>query len=240
MLSALRSAFGFLTVIGKRGSLPTNRTSWFFPIVGLVVGGTVGLVRWGAGNVWSPLVAGVLAVTADLALTGMLHLDGLADSADGLLPHMDRDRRLTVMRTPDVGAFGLGVCVVVLLLRVATLAELDLHGWRVVAACAAIWCAARSMMAVAMAVIPNARVGSLADVFGRSRVGAWGLAPAVALATWSLGAARGLATMAVVVICAAAVGALAKRRVGGITGDTLGAQTLFAETIALLSAAARP
>ena len=72
-----------------------------------------------------PAVAGGLAVAADLALTGMLHLDGLADSADGLLPPLPRDRRLAVMRSPDVGAFGVAAVVSAIGLRWAALAALD-------------------------------------------------------------------------------------------------------------------
>src|ERR687898_796490 len=108
----MRSALGFLTVVA--GAAPPDRRApaWFGP-VGAVLGLAVGGEWWGGGELWPPLIAAVLAVAVDAALTGMLHLDGLADSADGLLPPLDRGRRLAVMAAPDVGAFGVTVVVLV-------------------------------------------------------------------------------------------------------------------------------
>ncbi|MDQ2729862.1 MAG: adenosylcobinamide-GDP ribazoletransferase, partial [Actinomycetota bacterium] len=148
----MRRAFGFLTVVGGARP-PEPATLRWFPMVGAMVGLVVGAVWWGAGRLWPPLVAAVLAVVADLALTGMLHVDGLADSADGLLAPMPRARRLEVMATPDVGAFGVTVVAVVLLARVAGLdatkpAPLLIAG---------LWCASRTLMAAAVTVLPYAR-----------------------------------------------------------------------------------
>jgi adenosylcobinamide-GDP ribazoletransferase len=232
----LKAAFGFLSVIGRRGAVPGTRTSRWFPLVGLVLGAITGLVWWGAGNIWPASLAAVIAVTADLALTGMLHLDGLADSADGLLPHMDRTRRLDVMRAPDVGAFGIGVVVVVLLLRFAALASLGPLRWHGVALLAALWCASRTVMAAAMWLAPNARPdGSLAQIFGRSPAAMWGAPVALVLAAladpWRL---RGSIAVAIAWLVVVGLCALARRRIGGITGDILGAGGILAETIGLL------
>src|SRR5829696_7389425 len=120
-------ALGFLTVAG-RSRPPTRRV----------------LVWCGAANVWPAPVAAAIVVAADLGITGLLHIDGLADSADGLLPHLDRERRLAVMATPDVGAFGVAVVAAVLLLRFAALASTDPDGWKAIAFLAATWCAARA------------------------------------------------------------------------------------------------
>jgi adenosylcobinamide-GDP ribazoletransferase len=244
----VRSAFGFLSVIGRRGSVPDSRTSRWFPLVGLVLGAVVGLVLWGAGNVWSPFLAAAAAVVADLALTGMLHLDGLADAADGLLPHMDRARRLDVMRAPDVGAFGVGVVVMVLALRIGALASFasftSFGGsarWHGVAAGAALWCASRTAMAGAMWLAPNARPdGSLAQVFGRSPGAMWGVPVALVVAvfaddSWWRGPVAVVAVwLTMVTFCG-----LARRRLGGITGDILGAGALLGETVALVVFVAR-
>jgi len=86
----MRRAFSFLTVLG-RGTAPDGATLRWFPVVGLVLGAAVGGVWWGADRVLPPLVAAGVVVLVDLALTGMLHVDGLADSADGLLPHRQFD-----------------------------------------------------------------------------------------------------------------------------------------------------
>jgi adenosylcobinamide-GDP ribazoletransferase len=116
-------------------------------VVGLLVGLAVGLVWRGAGALWAPALAAAVAVAADLALTGMLHVDGLADSADGLLPHLGADdearpRRLAIMAEPTVGAFGVTVVVATLLLRWAALASMAADVWLV----AGLWVLSRSLM----------------------------------------------------------------------------------------------
>jgi adenosylcobinamide-GDP ribazoletransferase len=182
-------------------------------------------------------VAAAIVVAADLALTGLLHVDGLADSADGLLPHLDRARRLEVMAAPDVGAFGVAAVVAVLLLRWAALATtapspLLLGG---------LWCASRTAMAVAARKVPYARPGGLASAFLGGRTLSTALIGAVlatGLAFAGPGVA-GIAAVAGVVVGAAGVVALARRRIGGFTGDVLGASGMVGETTGLLVAAAR-
>ncbi len=115
------SALGFLTVLGG-ARVPDARTMRWFPVVGAGIGGTLALVWVGATQLWPPAIAAALVIAADLALTGMLHLDGLADTADGLLAHLSPERRLEVMRRPDVGAFALAVVPTMLLVRWAALA----------------------------------------------------------------------------------------------------------------------
>jgi adenosylcobinamide-GDP ribazoletransferase len=80
----LIGALAFLTIIG-RGRRPDANQQLWFPVVGAMIGALVGVVWWGAAQWWPPAVTGALAVAADLVITGLLHLDGLADSADGLL-----------------------------------------------------------------------------------------------------------------------------------------------------------
>src|SRR5205085_203816 len=126
----MRRALAFLTPIGGAVPPSPDAVRWF-PIAGLLIGLAVGGVWWGAAQFWSPAVAAALAVVADLALTGMLHMDGLVDSADGLLPHLDRERRLAVMSEPTVGAFGVVVAVAVLLLRWVALASMSADVWLV-------------------------------------------------------------------------------------------------------------
>src|SRR5205823_297141 len=179
--------------------------------------------------VWSPGVAAAVAVTADLAFTGMLHLDGLVDSADGLLPHLPAERRLAVMAAPDVGAFGVAVAGAALLLRWSALSSMH-HS---VALVAGLWCLSRSSMAVIALVLPYARSeGGLASAFlgrgGPLRPAVIGSA-AVAIAVWFAGVAPALGA----VVAAALVAAFARRRIGGFTGDVLGAAGVVAETVGL-------
>ncbi|TMK63295.1 MAG: adenosylcobinamide-GDP ribazoletransferase [Actinobacteria bacterium] len=157
----MREALGFLTVLGGPHELTPRALRWF-PVVGAAVGALVGVVWWSANLVFAPLLAAVLAVAADLLLTGMLHVDGLADAADGLLPHAARERRLAIMRAPDIGAYAVAVVGVVLVTRVAALA----------CGCAGIR-AVRARRGARLAASRNAR-GALAVARDRSRPGSRG------------------------------------------------------------------
>ena len=232
----MRRALAFLTPLFG-ASEPRPDTLGWFPLAGAALGLVVGAVWWGAERVWPATVAAAIVVAVDLALTGLLHVDGLADAADGLLPHLDRARRLEVMASPDVGAFGVATVAGVLLLRWTALAvtapsPLLLGG---------LWCASRTAMAVTARTVPYARPDGLASAFlgGRAlTTAAVGAALAIALAFAGPGLA-GAAAVGGVVVGAVAVVALAWRRIGGFTGDVLGAAGIVGETTGLLVAAAR-
>jgi cobalamin 5'-phosphate synthase/cobalamin synthase len=233
----VRAALSFLTVLG-RSRPPGARTLDWFPAVGALLGVALGAVWWGVDRAWPPEVGAALVVAADLAVTGLLHLDGLVDSADGLLPHLDRTSRLEVMAAPDAGAFGVGVAAVVILCRWAALASLR-PGILLVAG---LWCLSRTLMAVVARTRPYARAGGgLASSFaGRHRpvVSAGGLIVGGALAAgWRWEA--GLAAAGTAVVAGGLVVALAGRRIGGYTGDVLGASAMVAETAGLVVASAR-
>ncbi len=236
----MREAMAFLTVLG-RAAAPSPRAWRWFPVVGAVVGALVGVVWWATGEVLFALPAAVCAVGADLALTGMLHVDGLADASDGLLPHADRPRRLDIMRRPDVGAYGVAVVTVVLLARVAGFATRPAS----IVLVAALWCAARTVVAVTPAWTPYARTGGLASALlgdGAATRAGWlpalALPAAAALAWLAIGIEGAVAVLAVV-LGAVGVLLLARRRIGGFTGDVLGAAIVVGETIGLLVAGAR-
>jgi adenosylcobinamide-GDP ribazoletransferase len=240
---SLRAALAFLTPVGGAAAPGPSSRAWF-PVVGAAVGALVGATRWAAGAWWPALLAGVLAVAVDAAATGMLHLDGLADSADGLLAPMERARRLAVMRQADVGAFGVVTVVLVLALRAGALAALDGDADAVVAV-AALWAVSRAAMAVVPAVVPYARAGGgLATAFGAAR-GPAVVAAAVAVvgggvAVAVVGAPAHLAGGLVGVVAGAAVVVgLARQRLGGFTGDVLGAAGVVGETVGLLVLVAR-
>jgi adenosylcobinamide-GDP ribazoletransferase len=233
----VRRALAFLTSVGGAADPDPRALSWF-PLVGALLGGALGAVWWGAQEMWPPLVAAVVVVAADLALTGLLHVDGLADSADGLLPHAPRERRLAIMAEPTVGAYGVAVVGVVLLLRVAALASLDANVWLLAGA----WSGARTVMAVGARALPYARPGGgLASAFLGGDWRTTGLAGLI-LAV-SLGAIAGGRQPELAVALGLAAGAgvllLARRRLGGFTGDVLGAAGVVTETVALLVASVR-
>lgn len=242
----MRVALAFLTVFGRAAARPDRRALVWFAPVGALVGGIVGLVGWGAAELWPPLVAAGLAVGADAAVTGLLHLDGLADSGDGLLAPMPRARRLAVMATPEIGAFGVVTVVVVVVVRTATLAALLplVQGWQVAVTLAGWWAASRAGMAVALLTLPAARQGGLAAGFGGTARAALVPVLVVGAGTALVGAAvgaggRGVVGLLALAVAAGAVLALAHRRLGGITGDVLGAAGVVGETAALLAGSAR-
>jgi adenosylcobinamide-GDP ribazoletransferase len=240
----MRRALAFLTPLGGARAPSPAALPWF-PVVGAVVGLGVGLVWWGAVQVWPPALAAALTVSADLGFTGMLHLDGLVDAADGLLPHLETTRRLEVMAEPGAGAFGVGAAVTVLLVRWAALTGLEPQPLLV----AALWCASRSAMAATVGLLPYARSSGLATAFlpeaGRrltaapAVVGVAGLVAAGGLAAAVASLVAGTAAIVGVVVGAGAVVAFARRRIGGFTGDVLGAAGLVGETAGLVLAAAR-
>ena len=232
----MRRAVAFLTPLGGPAEPDATTLSWF-PVVGALLGLAIGGVWWGAQEVWPVGVAAAVVLAADLALTGMLHVDGLVDSADGLLPQVPRERRLAIMAEPTVGAYGVTVAVVVVLLRFSTLASMDANVLLVAGA----WCGSRTVMAVAARALPYARPeGGLASVLrgGDWRpVGLYGLVLAVSLGALA-GAGRSELAVALGLAAGLGVVALARRRLGGFTGDVLGAAGVVTETVALVVAAA--
>ena len=232
----MRRALAFLTPLGGPAP-PTPGALRAFPAVGAGLGLALGGLWVLAARVWPPLLAAAVVVTADLALTGMLHLDGLVDAADGLLPHLPAERRLQVMARPDAGAFGVGVAGSILLLRWAALANMRPAPLLL----AGLWCLSRTAMAVTVMTRPYARSSGLATAFlgaNPAPVAASGAAVAVLTAYLARGAV-GLAAVAAVAVGAAAVVALAHRRIAGFTGDVLGAAGVVGETAGLLVAAGR-
>jgi adenosylcobinamide-GDP ribazoletransferase len=240
----VRRALAFLTPVGGGdAAVPTAAAVAWFPPVGALVGLAVGGTWWLAAQVWPPAVAAALALAVDLVLTGMLHLDGLVDSADGLLAPLERERRLEVMADPRAGAFGVGAAVVVLLLRWTALASQRVS----VLLVAGLWCASRTVMATTLRTLPYVRPGGLATAFRSTGSSATPVAVGGAVAGMVLGGVLvavgrgGAGLVALVAGVAAAVGvvALAARRLGGFPGDVLGAAGMVGETAALVVAAAR-
>ena len=233
----MRRALAFLTPLGGPAVPDASTLSWF-PVVGALLGLVVGGTWWAAEQLWPAAVAAAIVVVLDLALTGILHLDGLVDTADGLLPQVPRAKRLAIMAEPTVGAYGVAAAAVVLLLRWSALASMDPSPLLVAGA----WCGSRTVMAVAARALPYARAeGGLASALlgGDWRpVGLYGLIGAVSLGAFAGGRASELA-VGLGMGAGGLVVLAARRRLGGFTGDVLGAAGLVTETVALLVASAR-
>ena len=229
----MRRAFAFLTMLGGSAE-PTPTTFAWFPLVGAVLGLAVGGVWWLTARHGAPALAAAVALAADLALTGLLHVDGLADAGDGLLAPMSRERRLAVMAEPTIGAFGVASVVGVLVLRYAAFASARPAPLLI----AALWCASRTAMVTISQVLPYAREGGIVSAFVGGRRWVLVLAIVVGIAgSLALGAhcgRHGVLSVLGVLLGAGAVALLAKRRLGGYTGDVLGASGIVGETLGLV------
>ena len=232
----IRSALGFLTTLGGAAELSPAAVPWFGPL-GALVGLAVGGAWWLSGRVLPAALAAGVALIVDGALTGFLHLDGLADSGDGLLPSVERARRLEIMRQPDVGAFGVVVLILVMGMRWAALSALPPN----VPLIAGLWTVSRTVMAAALGLQSPARPGGLTAPF-RSRAKA-GAAVAIglplALVLGGLAGWRGVGAVVAAVLGGCCVLLFAQWRLGGHTGDVLGAAGVIAEAVGLVVASVR-
>ena len=229
-------AFSLLTTFGRRGGRLRSHALPWFAVVGAMLGAILGGTWWLADRLWFEPLAATIVVTVDLALTGMLHVDGLADSADGLLPHAERPRRLEIMRTPDVGAFGVAVVALALLLQVGALATRAVS----VPLMIGVWAAARAVVASVPAFVPYARDTGIASGL-LEHAPPWPVlivVPAAAVAAIGTGFA-GVAGVGFGVAAGVGVVLTARRRLGGFTGDVLGATVVVVQTVGLVVAAAR-
>jgi adenosylcobinamide-GDP ribazoletransferase len=212
----------------------------FFPIVGALIGGMGAAVTYGIDKVLPSLAASVIVVLFLVACSAGLHMDGLADTADGLFSSRPRERVLEIMRDSHIGTMGVLAVVGVLLLKVALLSSIAPGDgsvrWRAVLLAPI---AGRCALLVVMSLFPYARAdGGLATVFRASGrraalLTAWGIL-VLFVAGWLIGQGWGLAVAGATLGLALLLGWYVRRRIGGYTGDTLGATSELCETVALL------
>ena len=217
------------------------RSMRLFPLAGAGIGLAAGLV-W-ALALWfgaPALVAALLALAAQALLTGALHEDGLADVADGFGGGRSRERALEIMRDSRIGSYGTLTLVLSVGLRAAALAALAWDPRTGVAALAAAGAVSRATCTALLAWLPPARPDGLGAGAGRPRSEAvfTALGLALCLALLLLGLRHGLAALALAALAAWALAGLARRRIGGQTGDVLGAAQQLAEVAVLCAAAA--
>ncbi|HWB36137.1 MAG TPA: adenosylcobinamide-GDP ribazoletransferase, partial [Rugosimonospora sp.] len=134
MRAGLRLAFGTFTVLpvpaGRVDRRAAGAAMALAPLVGLLLGAALAGVALGLRALGAPtLVVAALVVAAELLLTRALHVDGLADTVDALGSYADRDRALAIMRSPEVGPFGMAAIGVDLLVRTAAVAALLGRPW---------------------------------------------------------------------------------------------------------------
>lgn len=241
MIRSFLAALQFLTVIPIPARLDERdfeRSPVWFPLVGLLLGGIVAVVdavlaKMGlSGLLLSALSVGLLA-----ALSGGLHLDGLADTADGFLSARPRERVLEIMRDSHIGTMGVLALIFVLAIKGAALTELTgPMRWKALLFAPL---AGRCLQIGVMGLLPYARKeGGLAGVFLRRNNRGLVASSATVLcvvALLLLGFREGL----VLVFATAAVAVLLSlwslRRIGGFTGDTLGATSEIVEAVVFVA-----
>lgn len=218
-----------------------------FPAVGWVVGAIGALAFAGALALWTPLVAAVLCTIVTVRLTGAFHEDGLADMADGLGGASTRERAMEIMRDSRIGAFGAIALVLALGLKFALLASLGAQD--VVQACAALVAAhvlSRLAPLAVMRALPyvggeGGKAKPMADAVSGGSLGVASLwsVPAAVLLVKAFGPAHGLAALGAAALVAAFTTRMLRRRLGGFTGDGLGATQQLSELAIYLALAAR-
>lgn len=219
-----------------------GRATLFFPAVGLLVGG----VQAGAALLLlqrlPDAIVAVLVVTLGVLLTGALHLDGLADTADGFGGGKDKEHALRIMRDHSVGAYGAAAIVLAIALKIAVFSSLTMLGavglrWIVLAPALGRW-----VPVLLGRFLPYARpeggLGQAVTGGGTGNLELGGATAIALLAAALLGGWTGGAAVALALAVAILFGAVCRRKLGGVTGDTLGAAVELAEAVALLAAVA--
>jgi adenosylcobinamide-GDP ribazoletransferase len=233
----LRIAFGLMTTLPI--GLPddwsagdSGRAAVWYPLVGLAIGALTWLT-WKVTILFFPaFVAGIVTLVVWVALTGGLHLDGLADCCDGLFVSAGPERRLEIMKDPHIGTFGVIGLILVLFLKAAALASLTSATSLgiLLAASLARWCI------LPAGLLPLARASGMGADFAlglRRSFIIWSAVIPLAIAI-SLGV-RGALSILAGTGAMALVLWLAKSRIGGVTGDVFGMLVEIVETVVLLA-----
>jgi adenosylcobinamide-GDP ribazoletransferase len=220
--------------------LDLNRFAWAAPVAGAAVGAAGALVLALTGFLGlPPLIRAGLATAALVAATGALHEDGLADVADGFGGGATRAMKLAIMRDSRIGAYAASALTLALILRVGALtAALDGGFWRACASLIAVAALSRAGALTPLALLSPARADGAGAAAGRlepnALAAAWGSAVVIALALGlvALGIVHALIAALASSAGALAMVVLARRAIGGQTGDVAGAAQQLAEIAA--------
>jgi adenosylcobinamide-GDP ribazoletransferase len=249
LFADLRSVGRFLTILPMgtpdggsesghgRGHLAN--AAWCFPVVGLLIGGAGGLVYglaiWLGCTDW---LAATLCVATLVLLCGGLHEDGWGDFFDGL-GGTNRDRRLAIMHDSQAGNFAVVALLLLFAGRIGAISALATPE-RVFAALLVAGAVSRAAMVVVMHILPPARSDGLGAGAGRPGLNSVIIAVLIAtlIALAALGVSTALVSLGGAVLAAALVAVTARNRLGGQTGDVLGAVQTAAEFGCLAAASA--
>jgi adenosylcobinamide-GDP ribazoletransferase len=241
MMRGFLRALQFLTVIRVSRDLEMTEkhlagSMTYFPLVGLIIGLILAAIRYAADMVFPSSVADVMVIITLVILAGSLHLDGLADTVDGLAGGRDREKILTIMKDSQIGSFAVVALILAIILKVVALIEVTAD--------------MKYNALIVMPVLGRWSTVQLASCFSYARSG-FGIAQAftqfagkkeflissLITAAVAIGLFRwyGLLIVAIIGVFTTLFGLFFKRRVGGVTGDIMGAACELAEVITLLA-----
>ena len=228
----------FLTILPipiKTSEEELGKSMLFFPLVGFLIGGVLAGIYWIGTKLFPPTVITAFLIIIWIFITGALHLDGFADTLDGLYAGKNREERLKIMRDKYVGVMGIVGIVTILLLKYALL--LSLATPQVFKTLILTPALSRWGMVVAASISPYAREEGKGKVFIEG-VKKW-YAPfqgmiLLAISIWLFGFLTGISLIAPLIIFLWLSCIFFQRRIGGVTGDTLGAVNEVGETLILM------
>jgi adenosylcobinamide-GDP ribazoletransferase len=237
-MRGLLAALAFLTrlpVPAREESARTRAASLaWYPLVGLLIGALLAFVAWALGDAPS-MVRAAAVLVAWVALTGALHLDGLADSADAWIGGLgDRERTLAIMKDPRCGPAGVVALVLLLLCKFAALASLPPAAWP-----ALLWAPllARTGLTALFLTTPYVRGGGLGAALADAPRVACLAAVTLVIVACVLGRWRGALALLVAGAVFGGWRQAGMRRLGGFTGDVAGAMAESIEAAVLLALA---
>ena len=242
-MKSLIAAFQFLTICPFVSRVSCDegdigRSTPWFPLVGLVIGAVVAVLDFCLRSIFPQSVVSVIDVIALLAASGGLHADGLADTADGFLSSRPRERILEIMRDSRIGAMGVVALVCVFALKVAALAAVP--AWMRASTLILMPLVGRGTMLVQLEMNNYARSGGLCSLFVQYQRRS-DASLSIAVLVVAAGLIGGLFGLCSVVASAGGIALFAqwcRNKIGGFTGDTLGAGCELAEVIPALLAVA--
>jgi len=218
---------------------PPARAAWAYPLAGLVVGGLAAITGLVAGALGvGPTVVAVLMLAVLSVTTGAMHDDGLADCADGFWGGWDKARRLEIMKDSAIGAYGVLALIIIFALKGASLSALLAHpgatAWLILLPAIL----SRATMVAVMELLPNAREDGLSSKTGKPGKPAMWVAVALGVIAAFLAPASGFVLIAAAGLSAGVVALIASRKIGGQTGDVLGATQSITEVALLITLSA--
>ena len=234
MFRSLRVAIGFLTIlpVGLKCVKPDELggSVKFFPLAGVFLGGMIWGLWWFFSRIFAENIAAWLTVFGGAALSGFIHWDGWADTADGL-GAKDPQKSLKIMKDSRLGAFGAIAIIFLILGKVLMIPKLMSHG---IYASISLFALSRWVVAFQIYTQPSVSQGILKNFPVKNRYFDLGIATLIMVFTLGLGWPYSLILLATTLFILPIVNWAVKKRFGGITGDILGAVNELVELAGLV------